>query len=121
MLPIQLRVLLVAGALLAFIIICRRIRNAKILVEDSIFWFLTSFVIVLLAAFPQIAITVSRALGFISPSNFVYLVILALLLWKVFVDSSKVSLLKYKISVLTQELALLKAEIDNDRQNNTKQ
>ena len=41
-----------------------------------------------------------------SASNFVYLVIIALLLWKVFVCSSEISRLKVKVNELAQEIAL---------------
>lgn len=106
MLPFQLRVLLFVGALLALLVVCRHVRKSKILVEDAIFWAVLSVVLVFLAIFPQIAICVSNLLGFISASNFVYLVIMVLLLWKVFTASSEISRLKSKVNELAQEIAL---------------
>ncbi len=112
MLPTQLRVLLVIGALLALLIVCNRVKKSKILMEDAIFWTVLAFVLVLLAVFPQIAICVSQALGFVSASNFVYLVVMVLLLWKVFTNSSEISRLKAKVNELAQEIAL--AHVDED-------
>ena len=60
----------------------------------------------IVAIFPGIAINLAYALGFMSASNFVYLVIIALLLWKVFVCSSEISRLKVKVNELAQEIAL---------------
>ena len=115
MLPIQLRALLVVGALLALWIVCSRVKKSKILMEDAIFWTVLAFVLVLLAVFPQIAICVSHALGFMSASNFVYLVVMVLLLWKVFTNSSEISRLKAKVNELAQEFALARMEEEEDR------
>ena len=49
---------------------------------------------------------VAGMLGFMSPANFVYLVVIALLLWKVFTNSAEISRLKAKVTELAQEIAL---------------
>lgn len=116
MLPVQLRLLLVVGALLALWVVCSRVKKSKILVEDAIFWFVAAAVLVVLAAFPGIAVCISQALGFISPANFVYLAIICLLLWKVFTTASEVSRLKARVNELAQEVALAHMdEHDEDR------
>ncbi len=106
MLPVSLRILLVCGALFALGVVGRKVKKNKILVEDAVFWVVSAFVLVLLALFPGIAVSVAYALGFVSPSNFVYLCIIALLLWKVFVNSAEISRLKNKVDELAQEVAL---------------
>ena len=106
MIPIQLRLLLVAGALLAVWIVARQIKKHKLLVEDAIFWMVTAFVLVLLAVFPGIATSLAQLFGFMSPANFVYLVVISLLLWKVFTNSAEISRLKAKVNELAQEVAL---------------
>lgn len=112
MLPVTLRVLLVLGALLALWVVCGRVKKSKILMEDAIFWVIAALVLVILAAFPGIAITLSHALGFISPANFVYLCIIVLLLWKTFTNASEISRLKAKVNELAQEIAL--GQLDED-------
>lgn len=112
MIPLQLRALLVIGALLSLWVVCARVKKSRILVEDAIFWLVLAAVLVLLALFPQIAIVVSAALGFMSPSNFVYLVVIVLLLWKAFANSSEISRLKSRVNELAQEVAL--AHIHDD-------
>ncbi|WP_241147264.1 DUF2304 domain-containing protein [Olsenella sp. An285] len=106
MIPFQLRLILVAGALLAVWIVARQIRKNKMLVEDAIFWMVTAFVLVVLAVFPGIATSLAQLLGFMSPANFVYLVVIALLLWKAFTNSAEISRLKAKVTELAQEIAL---------------
>ena len=62
----------------------QRVRSAKVQIEDTIFWLLFSGVLLILAVFPGIAYWASSLLGFISPINFVYIVVIFLLLAKQF-------------------------------------
>lgn len=107
--PITLRALLILGAALAAWIVIGRIKKSKVLMDDAIFWVVAAVVLLILAIFPQIVIFCSNLLGFMSPSNFVFLVIVALLLMKVHSDSCEISLLKHKVDELAQEMALSKA------------
>lgn len=104
--PLPLRLLLVAGALLSFLVVARKIKKSKILMGDAIFWVVLSLVFVVIAIFPQIAFFFADLFGFISPSNFVFLVIIALLLMKVFGNTIEISLLKHQVRELAQEIAL---------------
>ena len=62
--PWFFRLLLIAGSLCTVLFILRRIRHAKIQIEDSIFWFAFSGLLLLLSLFPQIAYWVAARLGF---------------------------------------------------------
>ncbi|WP_070640876.1 DUF2304 domain-containing protein [Olsenella sp. HMSC062G07] len=115
MLPLQLRLLLVLGALLAFVVVSNRVRRERILVEDAIFWMVLAAVLVVLAIFPQIAVMASQALGFMSASNFIFLAVIVLLLWKAFTNASEISRLKDKVNELAQEIALERLEHEEAR------
>lgn len=106
MLPFYLRALLVLGALAALFVVGKQVKKKKILVEDAVFWVVVAVVFVVIAVFPDIAIRLAHALGFMSASNFVYLVIIALLLWKAFTNSAEISRLRTKVNELAQEIAL---------------
>lgn len=112
--PVSLRVLLLVGAVLTFFMVCKRIRKKKILMQDAIYWVLLSALLVLSAAFPGVFIWLAGMLGFISPSNFVFLVIIALLLVKIFSNSTDISMLKHKIEELAQEDALREHKDQSD-------
>lgn len=117
MLPVYLRVLLVIGAVAALFLVGRKVKRGKILVEDAVFWVVLAAIFVLLALFPGIAINLAYALGFMSASNFVYLAIIVLLLWKAFSNSSEISRLKNKVNELAQEIALSQREGESKRGN----
>lgn len=106
MLPFQLRIILVIGTLLALWVVCAKVKKSTILIEDTVFWMVAAVILVALAVFPEIAVKISHCLGFLSPANFIYLVIIALLLWKTFTSSTEISQLKARVNELAQEIAL---------------
>lgn len=101
-------VLLVAGALLAFAFILRKIRKSEISIADATFWFLFALSFVLLALFPRVAYFFSNLFGFQSPSNFVFLYVIAMLVVKQFLMTVEIAKLRNKLSTLVQEQALKK-------------
>lgn len=116
---LSLRILCIAGALVTFWVITGNIRRKKVQIEDSIFWVVLSCALLVVAVFPQIATFVSRLLGFQSPSNFVFVVVIAILLVRLFSLSTEVSSLRHRLNELAQEEALLgKARKEDDTSSN---
>jgi hypothetical protein len=111
---LPLRIALIAGAVFTLVLICSAIKKSKIMVEDSLFWMVFATVLVVLAIFPQIAYFCSRLIGIKSPSNFVFLCIIAILLIKEFRSSAKISLLKNRINQLAETVALDKNKEENE-------
>lgn len=100
------RILLILAAILSFRFMISNIRRSKLRISDSIFWFLFAALLILLAVFPQIAFFFGSLLGIISTVNLVFLVIIALLLFRVFTLTLRVSELDGKIEELAQTIAL---------------
>lgn len=108
--PIQQRLLLIIGAIFVFFFVTNKIKKRKIFMGDAIFWVLLSAILVLVGIMPEMVIAISAKLGFMSPSNFVFLVVVALLLVKSFSSSAQISLLTHKVEELAQEIALSEAK-----------
>ena len=106
---IELRILLIVSSVIMLAAVLLKIRKSKFQIYDGIFWFLLSIVLLILSIFPQLAIKVSVLIGIESPANLVFLCILALLLFKIFLLSVKVSHLEYKLMELTQKVAIEQA------------
>lgn len=106
---LAIRILCVVGAIATFAFITTSIRAKKVQIEDSLFWILLSAALVVIAVFPRIATGLSRLLGFQAPSNFVFVVVIAILLAKLFSLSTEVSSLRYRLNELAQEEALMGA------------
>ena len=106
-----IRVCLVLGSLITATYILRRVRLAKVQIEDTIF----SGILLILAIFPGIAYWAAYLLGFQSPINFVYIVIIFLLLAKQFFMSIRLSQLDSKVRILTQRVALNEEKIESEK------
>lgn len=110
MTSVVLRIALLLGAVWLVYVVISRVKRSKIQIEDSVFWVVLAFVILLNAIFPQIAYFFSGLLGIASPSNFVFLLISAILLLKEFSTSMQLSVLRHKVDQLAQVIALSEKE-----------
>ena len=108
-------ILLILAAVLSFMFMISNIRRSRLRISDSIFWFLFAALLILLAVFPQIAYFFGGLLGIISTVNLVFLVIIALLLFRVFTLTLRVSELDGKIEELAQTIALKNMK-DNEKE-----
>ena len=109
-----IRICLILGSLITAGYILRRVRLAKVQIEDTIFW-LFSAALLILAIFPGIAYWAANLLGFMSPINFVYVVIIFLLLAKQFFMSIRLSQLDSKVRILTEQVALNEEKVERDK------
>ena len=92
------RITLIVCALLVFIYVLRKIRHSELKIADSTFWFIFALVILLLAVFPHIAFFFSNIFGIESPSNCVFLAIIAILLVREFFTTVELSQLRNKVA-----------------------
>lgn len=97
---------LVAGAILTFAFILVKIRHEKMKVDEAMFWFFLALALVILSVFPQIAFFFSNLLDIESPSNFVFLCVIAILVVRGFYLTIELSSLKKKVAELAQDCAL---------------
>lgn len=104
--PLSIRLICVIGAAITFIAIVTRVRRSRVRIQDAIFWILLSFALLVVAIFPGIAFFFAQLLGFQSPSNFVFLVVITILLIKEFTNTLSISALNSRIDQLVQEQAL---------------
>lgn len=101
-----LRVILILVSLLVSIYVVIKIQKSQIKIEDSLYWIFFSALLLMFSFFPKMAYTLSDWLGIETPVNFVFLLIIFLLVLKVFSLSIKNSILEYKVSILAEEGAI---------------
>lgn len=106
-----MRIVLIVGSLLVLWIVINRVRKKKIRIADSVYWVVCAGLMILFAVFPGIAFFFAGLLGFLSPSNFVFCMIIILMLVKLFNMACDISRLTDRIEQLAQELALHKRRI----------
>lgn len=103
---IPLRAVLILASAAVLVIVLRKIRKSGLEISDSIFWIGLSFLLFLVAVFPQVAYWASGFLGFDAPSNFVFFCGIVILLARTFTQDRKIAILKKKLTTLAQTEAL---------------
>lgn len=92
--------------LLTLIFLIRKIRQAKVQIEDSLFWIFFSAGLLLISIFPQIADFMAKVLGIYSTVNFLFLFIIFILLIKIFNMNIHISQLENRVKELVQKIAI---------------
>lgn len=103
---VALRLLLIVSSVLTVVYILRRIHKSQIQIQDSVFWIVFSFVVLLMALFPGVIISLADMLGIVSPINFVFLVFIFFAYIKIFSMTIKIATLENKIKSLAYEIAI---------------
>ena len=112
---VLLRVFLFSGAIATLFYFLGKIRKNNLDVDYSLFWIIFSGVIVVVSIFPGIIIWAAKLLGFISPANMVFLLIIFFLTIKLFSVTTKISRLEQKLKSLSQSIAIKEAENTNQQ------
>ena len=103
---ILLRGALITASVLTTVIIMRKIRKEKMVIEDSLFWIGFLFMLTLFSIFPQIVFRMSELIGTQSPSNLIFLFIIFVLIVRMFQMSIKISQMEAKMKDLVARIAI---------------
>ena len=109
-----LRVVLIIVSLLVFFVMMKKIRQAKVKIEDSMFWVLFALLLVVFSIFPGAADWLSDLVGTMSTVNFIFMLMIFLLLIKNFAMSLRISQLETKVKELVQRIALDDNELQKE-------
>lgn len=101
-----LRVVLIVMSLLVLLVMLRKIQQSKARIEDSMFWVFFAVLLVIFSVFPGAADWLSDLVGTMSTANFIFLLMIFLLLVKNFSMSLRISQLETKVKELVQRIAL---------------
>lgn len=104
------RAVLVLGALVVFLFVLRKLKKTEMSIANSVFWLLFAAALVVAAVFPPVVFFFSDLLSIESPSNFIFLCVIAFLFIRCFTLTVEVSNLKERIDVMSQEIALRENE-----------
>jgi len=114
---VMIRVQILVGILLAIMLVfvISMVRKEKIDLRYALPWILLCLVIGVIDLFPETLEWLARKCGMHVPSNMVFLVAIVLLSLRVFLLTASVSRLSRKNTRLTQEIALLRGEVEEMR------
>lgn len=111
------RFILILASLMTTIYIVRKIRYSKLQIEYAIFWIILSFLLILISIFPVLVTIPTNIIGMQAPVNFVFLVIIFILLIKAFMQTIEHSQLENKLKDLAQKIAI-DEKMSRERQKN---
>lgn len=103
---IMLRVILILVSVLTMVVILRGVRQSKMKIEDSVFWIGFTFLLILFSLFPKVVYWMSDLSGTQAPVNFIFLVVIFILMLRLFRMTVKLSALEAKMQELVQKLAI---------------
>lgn len=112
---LRVQITIGAIAILAILLICNMIRKNKIDLRYSLIWIIVIGCVVVLDLWPGLLGTLARAMGIEVPINMLFFLGFCFSLIIIFGLSRNVSDLSEKVKKLTQELALVKEEIDQEK------
>ncbi len=108
--PLSQRIFLIIGSVATLVYFISRIRKSKLKINHSIFWMVFGILLLLLALIPDGVFWAAGLLGFQSPSNLIYLIVIFLLTVKLFTTTMRISKLNEQVTALTQALAIHQME-----------
>ena len=109
-----LRIVLIVISIFVVIYTITRIRKSKLNIDDSVFWIAFSVLLLVLSIFPQIAEFFTHLLGIASSVNFVFLLVIFLILIKLFKLAIDLSVTKHRLNHLIQRIAILNHDVDEN-------
>ena len=103
---LTLRISLIVISVLFVSLVFYTVNRKHLQMSDSLIWLLLSFLLIILAFFPQIGIWLSHMVGIETPVNFIYLVGIVALLVLVFHLTVQHSRLKQQVRAVIQEISI---------------
>lgn len=101
---------LIVASVITAIFVLRKIKKSQFKIGDTLYWLFFCLFLLLMSVFPEAVFWISDLIGFESPSNFIFVAIIFLLLVKIFLLDARVSKNEDKLTKLTQKYA-----IDNEK------
>lgn len=83
-------------------------------IESAMYWIFFVVLVLLLSIFPNICYTLASWIGIESPVNLIYLFMIFIVFGKLFGLTVKNSELEYKTSILAEEIAIWKNQVENN-------
>ena len=102
----KLQLVFIFASLITFLFVIKKIQKHRLNIDDAIIWILWSIGLLIISIFPQNPGWISKKLGFMSTSNFIFCVFILFLYIMLFTQTAQISKLKEKQKELIQKLSI---------------
>lgn len=103
---LKLQIFFIIASIVTFIFVIKKIQKHGLNIDDAIVWILWSIVLLIVSVFPSIPTWISKELGFMSTSNFIFCLFIFFLYIMLFNQTTQISKLKEKQKELIQKLSI---------------
>lgn len=115
---LPLRIILIVGAVWLLFYVLRSIHHSRMRTGDSFFWIALAALFVIMGAFPGLVFGISGWVGVESPANFLFLLVVFVLIVKIFAMDRKIAKQQHQILELVQRSAIKECyEAENSKGN----
>ena len=111
------RLALIFVSVLFFGYVIHKIRKSQLQIEHSIFWVALSFLFILFSIFPGLVQWLTHLCGMVAPVNFLFLVMIFILLLRTFIMSIRMAELEEKVKKFDAKIAIQNHETGNEIEN----
>lgn len=115
---VRSRIIISVLIVIGMICIVRTVKKRKIDLRYALVWLLVCVGILVFTVFPKLLELLSDCLGIATPVNMLFFIGFCLSLVILYTLSISTSRLSAKVKVLTQEMAILKYDLENARSKN---
>ncbi len=105
-----LQFVFIITSILTLVFIIMKIRKNGLNIDDAIIWIFWAIFLMLLSLFPMLPEYVSKKLGFMATSNFIFSIFIFFLYILLFIQSIQISKIKEKQKELVQKITIEKWE-----------
>ncbi|KAF6634919.1 DUF2304 domain-containing protein [Paenibacillus polymyxa] len=112
MISFKLQIILLIGAIISFFLVVNLIKVYKLELKYSMLWLIVMVIIILLSIFPKSFSFISNIMGIELPVNALYLLTISGVIVIMFSLTLEVSKSTIKIKELSQEIGLLKHDLE---------
>lgn len=110
---LRLQIIIAIIVVAAIFGIVNMVRKGKIDLRYALAWILLGVLILVFVIFPRLLIVLSDLFGVAAPVNMVFFVGFCIAIAVIYSQSVSISKLSYKVKKLTQELAIMKQQIED--------
>ncbi len=103
---LKLQMFFIIASIVTFIFVIKKIQKHGLNIDDAIVWILWSIVLLIVSVIPSIPTWISKELGFMSTSNFIFCLFIFFLYIMLFNQTTQISKLKEKQKELIQKLSI---------------
>ena len=109
---LRIQIVIAVAAVIGILAICNMIRKNKLDLRYALIWIVVGLCVIVLDVFPGLLGGITECLGIELPINMLFFLGFCFSILIIFGLTKAVSDLSYKVKRLTQELALLKNELE---------